>query len=57
MKVVCTAMSVIETNYTLVNMKEEALKMAAFYEGNIKIEINTNKTNDIVKISVTEYNI
>ena len=57
MKVVCTAMSVIETHYISSNMKEEALKMAAFYEGNIKIEINTNKTNDIVKISVTEYNI
>ena len=57
MKVVCTAMSVIETHCISANIKEEALKMAAFYEGNIKIEINTNKTNDIVKISVTEYNI
>ncbi len=57
MKVVCTAMSVIETHYISSNIKEEALKMAAFYEGNIKIEINTNKGNGLVKISVTEYNI
>ena len=57
MKVVCTAMSVIETHYISANMKEEALKMAAFYDGNIKIEINTNKINGLVKISVTEYNI
>ena len=57
MKVVCTAMSVIETHCISANIKEEALKMAAFYEGNIKIEINTNKGNGLVKISVTEYNI
>ncbi len=57
MKVACTALSVVETHCISSNLKEEALKMAAFYEGNIKIEINTNKINELVKISVTEYNI
>ncbi|KKM84798.1 hypothetical protein LCGC14_1295570 [marine sediment metagenome] len=57
MKAVCTALSVVETHCISANMKEEALKMAAFYEGNIKIEINTNKINGLVKISVTEYNV
>ncbi len=57
MKVACTALSVVETHCISSNLKEEALKMAAFYKGNIKIEINTNKINGLVKISVTEYNI
>lgn len=39
------------------NMKEEALKLAQFYDNNIKIEINTSKVNGIVKLNVTEYNI
>lgn len=54
---VCTAMSVIETHGIVANMKDEALRIASFYEGSIKIEINTNKENRIAKISVTEYNI
>lgn len=54
---VCTALSVIETHGIVNNMREEALRIAAFYEGNIKIEINTNAENRIAKISVTEYNI
>ena len=54
---VCTAMSVIETCGIVSNMKDEALRIASFYQGSIKIEINTNKENAIAKISVTEYNI
>ena len=39
------------------NIKEEALKLAEMYEGNVKIEINVNAGNDIVKINIMEYNI
>ena len=55
--IVCTAMSVIESRGIITNMKDEAMRIASFYDGSIKIEINTNKDNGLVKISVTEYNI
>ena len=51
----CTALTYIEKHCIVSNMKEEALKIAELYTGNIKIEINTN--NGLAKISVTEYNI
>ncbi len=54
---VCTAMSVIETSGIVRNMKDEALRIASFYQGSVKIEINTNKEQGVAKISVTEYNI
>jgi len=54
---VCTAMSVIETHGIVSNMREEALRIASFYQGSIKIEINTNREQGVAKISVTEYNI
>ncbi len=58
MKVICTAMSVVETHGIVNNMKEEAMRIAALYEcNNLRIEINTNKENAIAKICVTEYNI
>ena len=39
------------------NLKEEALRLAEMYEGNVKIELNINATNDIVKMNIIEYNI
>ena len=53
----CTALTYIEKHCIVSNMKEEALKIAELYTGNIKIEINTNSENGIAKISVTEYNL
>ena len=54
-KVSCTALTYVEKHCIVSNMKEEALKIAELYTGNIKIEINTN--NGLAKISVTEYNL
>ena len=55
--IACTAMSVIESRGIITNMKDEALRIAAFYNGSIKIEINTNKGNGVVKVNIIEYNI
>ena len=39
------------------NLKVEALKLAEMYEGNVKIELNINAANDIVKMNIIEFNI
>ncbi len=40
-----------------VQQKEITLSMVADYSSNITITINVDKTNRIVKISITEHNI
>ena len=39
------------------NLNTEALKLAEMYEGNVKIELNINAANDIVKMNIIEFNI
>lgn len=52
-----TATTYIVSQGMLNNMKSEALELAKFYENNIKVEININKENGLVKLNITEYNI
>jgi len=52
-----TAATMLIKHGLIDNIKEEALNLAEMYEGNLKIEINVNAENDIVKINIMEFNI
>ena len=39
------------------NMKEEALKLAESYSGNIQIQIDVKKNGGVAIMRVTEYNV
>jgi len=52
-----TAMTICANKGLIDNMKAMALELAEMYEGNIKIEINTNALNGLVKIQITEYDV
>lgn len=54
---VMTATTYILNKALVENIKNEALQLAQFYDGDIKIEINMNRERGIVKINVIEYNI
>ena len=39
------------------NMKEEALKIAEVYDGNVQIQIDVKKKDGVAIARITEYNI
>ena len=52
-----TAATYITSKALVENLKQEAIELAKFYEGDIKIEINMSRKSDIVKLNVIEYNL
>ena len=52
-----TAETYITSKALVENLKQDAVELSKFYEGDIKIEINMSRKSDIVKVNVIEYNL
>ena len=52
-----TAATVLIKKGLVENIKSEALEIASLYQTDIKIEININKEQEMVKVNVIEYNL
>ena len=52
-----TAATILIKRGLVENIKDEAMKIAKMYEGDLRIEINIDKDHDLVKLNIAEYNL